>query len=529
MVCLLPLLFTMPRNYSVFFSVLLPMMISCWSVAYAQDTITYQVGILGGMSTQRYQPHWSTANRFGILDDTEGRVSLLSVRAATKHRFSSRWSIALGIEGVGKVSSQPNDLWLQQAYVALRYAAFELSGGRVEETIGSQHPTLSSGSLGVSGNARPIPRIMLAIPTYTDVPFTRGYVQVKGNYVHGWLGKERYVANAYLHEKSVYARAGGKLPVNLYGGLVHFAIWGGETSTVKIPSQFKDYLRIITGSSAIADGPNDPLIGEAANAAGDHLGFYDLGAHVSLQNFAVQVYQQTPFEDASGNNPFNGDRLLGVSITTKHSAIITGFLYEYLHTTYQSGPGLTDPANRDWYDLGPNYGYRYGGRDNYYDNYLYKTGWVYQDRIIGTPLFFTKSRAKRYIEGFADPDERGFDFNVVNNRVIAHHVGIEGNVSSVQYRLLGTFTRNYGTYGGINGGITRWGSIENPELEYAFKPARRQAYFMLEVTTHPFSSQWSLLTSLAWDTGQLTDNAGFLVGLRREGLFTLRRNQPGQP
>ena len=152
---------------------------------------------------------------------------------------------------------------------------------------------------------------------------------------------------------------------------------------------------------------------------------------------------------------------------------------------------------------------------------LYKTGWTYQDRIIGTPLFFTKSRTRLYVPGFVEPDQDNFDFNVVNNRVVAHHVGIEGYLRQAQYKLLSTFTRNYGTYGGLNNGIRYWGSIENPDAEYAFKPAQRQAYFLLEVASHPFSQQWSLLTSVAWDVGQLTNNVGILIGLRREGILTL--------
>lgn len=492
------------------------MLLSCLS-ASAQDTIQYQVGTQATLAGQQYLPHYSTANRFGIFEDTDRAGALLRAQVSASHAFSDRWSLVGRIDAIAKRSSQSRELWLQQGYLAIRYRAFELSGGRIEETTGSQPNALSSGSLGVSGNTRPIPRIKLALAEYTNVPFTRGYFQVKGTYVHGWLGPERHVANAYLHEKSAYGKLGGKLPVNIYGGLTHFAIWGGKTAGVEILNSVDDYFRVVTGRGAT---DNVLIMGEAVNAAGDHLGVYDLGAEVKLKNFKLQLYQQTPFEDASGNNPFNGDRLLGVGLKSRDNhALVSGVLYEYLHTIRQSGPGRTDPVD-GIYDADENYGYRYGGRDNYYNNYLYKTGWTYQGRIIGTPLFFTKARAKRYIEGFSDPDEGGFDFNVVNNRIIAHHVGIEGYVKTAHYRLIGTFTKNYGTYGGINGGIMRWGSIENPDAPYAFRPPQQQDYFMLEVESHPFSAQWSLLTSLAWDRGQLSNNLGLLVGLRREGIWT---------
>ena len=490
----------------------------------AQDTIRYQIGTQATLASQQYLPHYNTANRFGIFDDTDRVGGLLRAQISASHAFTDHWSIVGRLDAVAKWSSQLRELWLQQGYLALHYRALELSGGRVEETTGSQPTSLSSGSLGISGNTRPIPRIKLGFPEYTNVPFTRGYLQVKGSYVHGWLGPERHVTNAYLHQKSVYGKLGGKLPVNLYGGLTHFAIWGGTTAGVKILNTFDDYLRVVTGSGAT----NNALLGgEVVNAAGDHLGVYELGTEVALKDFNLHIYQQTPFEDASGNTPFNGDRLLGVSLRTKKPrSVVSGVIYEFLHTTRQSGPGRTDPAD-GVSDADGNYGYRYGGRDNYYNNYLYKTGWTYQDRIIGTPLFFTKARTKRYVPGFSDPDEGGFDFNVVNNRITAHHLGIEGYVKTARYKLIGTFTKNYGTYGGINGGIQRWGSIENPDAPYAFRPPQRQAYFLLEVESHPFSEQWSLLTSLAVDAGQLTDNVGVLIGLRRAGRWT--RKQEIQP
>ena len=495
--------------------------------AGAQDTLQYQVGTLSGAATQDYLPHWITANRFGILDNNEARVSLLRAQAKMTHRFTPRWSVTAGVDAIAKVSNQPNEVFLQQGYLKIRYGAFELSGGRVEETLGLPDPTLSSGALGVSGNARPVPSVRLAVPEFANVPFTRGYLQIKGTYVHGWLGPDRYVTDPYLHEKSFYGKLGGKLPVNLYAGVAHFVIWGGEVDGQQIPDKFKDYVRVVTGTSALPGGADDPFIGEALNGAGDHLGVYDLGVSVALKPLTMQVYHQTLFEDRSGNGILrNRDRLVGISVkSTKKKALVSKVLYEFLYTKYQSGPGLTDPDGGDGTDLTPNYGYRYGGRDNYYNNYLYKTGWTYQDRIIGTPLFFTKSRTRLYIPGFVEPDQGNFNFNVVNNRVVAHHIGVEGFLGQAQYKLLSTFTQNYGTYGGLNNGIQYWGSIENPDAEYAFKPAQRQAYFLLEVASHPFSQQWSLLTSVAWDVGQLTNNVGILIGLRREGILTLGRSK----
>ena len=77
---------------------------------------------------------------------------------------------------------------------------------------------------------------------------------------------------------------------------------------------------------------------------------------------------------------------------------------------------------------------------------------------------------------------------------------------------------------GINGGINRWGSITDPDAPYAFRPPKRQGYLLLEVETHPFSPQWSLLTSVAADFGELTDNVGVMTGLRRKGTVTVKND-----
>ncbi len=499
------------------------------SIALGQvDSIAYHIGVMGSTATQQYLPHWITANRFGILDDNEYAVSVLRGGLQANYKFFKTLKLEGKIDAVAKQSfraSQNSDFFLQQAYLQATYSIFELTGGRIERTLGTHAEGLSSGSLALSGNTRPIPMIFISVPEFESVPFTKGFIKFKGTYGHGWLEKERYVKSPYLHEKSFYLNFGGDFKINFSAGIVHFVIWGGEDASIgKLPSDFKDYLRVIMGKSGEGlDTTKNVLLGETANALGDNLGIYDFGLQAHLKNFDLSLYHQTPFEDWTGTRLFrNRDRLLGLHLKNKKTNhIVSGFVYEFLYTKYQSGPGLPGGVHDAPGDSG--YGYDFGGRDNYYNNYLYKTGWVYQDRILGTPLFFTLSRARLYFPGFVEPDRRRFNFNVVNNRVTAHHVGFMGKIKKVGYKFLSTLTKNYGTYGGINGGITEWGSIENPDLEYAFKPARNQYYFLLELESHPFSSNWSLLTTLAWDTGDLTRNVGILVGLKRQGLIKTKK------
>jgi len=95
-------------------------------------------------------------------------------------------------------------------------------------------------------------------------------------------------------------------------------------------------------------------------------------------------------------------------------------LYEYLNTTDQSGP---------FHDKD---GIVYGGNDGYFLNGSYPSGWSYFSRTIGAPFI----SSPLYNANGA--------LSTQNNRVQVHHFGIEGAIYDYQYRLLASFSKNYG-------------------------------------------------------------------------------------
>lgn len=455
------------------------------SYAYAQiDTIKYHVQTMAAHASQEYLPLWIVSNRYGVLED--GTDILLRAGLEAPYRNQKKFGISFGLDMVGKV----NDAFLQQGYLKIRYGKLELRGGRIEETTGTHHEVLSSGSLAQSRNARPIPKIALTFPQYVSVPFTNDYLKIKGYFGHGWLEKNRKIASPYLHEKNLYVKAGGKLPVNVHFGLVHYAIWAGTHPTKgKAPNKLVDYLRIITGKSGDRnDEGSQAFQGEIDNGLGNHLGIYDFGMNVQLRRYNILAYHQTFFEDLSGFKLFlNRDRLLGFSIKSKNEAkLINGLLYEYLSTIYQSGPGMHNVT---------------GGRDNFYNNSLYRSGWTYYDRIIGTPLFTTSQRAKHYFSDLKDYNM------IVNNRVIAHHMGFTGFLKkNMEYIFKATYTKNLGTYTGISMGP-----------DYPFTPPPNQFYLLFECNTKLYKSL-VLQTAFGMDAGDMTHNYGGLIGLKWQGI-----------
>ncbi|MDF9801081.1 hypothetical protein OKW21_006344 [Catalinimonas alkaloidigena] len=490
------------------------------TTGYAQqhkDTIAYSLDFFQTLSQKDYLPHYLASNRFGIFDLQDSRATLLRAATFTEQQLFKKGGFSLGLDAIYKASYQSSpvsSVFLQQAYGAFQYDFLKLTIGKKERTVGTHAEDLSSGSLAISQNASPLPQILLEVPEYTNVPFTKSFLQFKGSFAHGWFKDERFISKPFLHEKTFYLRFGGNKKFNVYTGLVHFVLWGGEHPTEgKIPASFRDFLRVIAAKSAEGvPATNNNIVGEQLNALGDNLGIYDIGASLSLRALDFEAYYQVPYEDWSGSRIWkNKDRLLGLVIKNKSESLyLTKINYEYINTLYQSGPGLTDARPNDF----DNFGYSYGGRDNYYNNYLYRTGWTHKGHILGTPLFFTNQRAQTYIKDFSDPDEGKFDFNIVNNRIIAHHIGLKGRViPQLEYKLLMTTTLNYGTYGGLNGGIQEWGSRTNPDLTYEFVPPLRQHYMLLESV---FKINDKLKTSITYtmEAGELSKNMGVMFGIK---------------
>jgi hypothetical protein len=76
-----------------------------------------------------------------------------------------------------------------------------------------------------------------------------------------------------------------------------------------------------------------------------------------------------------------------------------------------------------------------GGCDNYFTNSPYRSGWTSYGRIMGLPLILGSA-----------PNEDGYVYGIVNNRVRGHHVGVKGTIKKIPYRFRGTFTQNFGVY-----------------------------------------------------------------------------------
>src|SRR5690554_4060062 len=412
------------------------------------DSLKVTIGATATFATKDYQPLWIEALQFGSIArkgvDLTSHVSFTNShnlfeqkrKQSTGDTVISNFYLEYGFDLYNNRHFQ--EIFTKEAFVKAGYQSWELRAGQFTEISGEVDPMLSSGSFAVSGNALPIPKIGLAVTDYKDLPFTKGFLQFKGQFSHGWLGETNYVKGAFLHEKSLYVK-GGKRTFSLYGGLSHFANWAGTHPRGQAPSRFKDYLRIIAGAAGDAEDPvyhEGPV--DIANAVGNHMITSDIGMELKLSRTILKLYTQTIFEKGKGDssntnkrdelvalNIFGKDRLVGISWETRKPAFVQKVLIEGIYTKDQGGPII------------------FNGRFNYYNNATYATGWEYKDHIIGTPLFINRRQAAKYD---LDPTSTK-GWNIVSSRVSGFHIGLTGTINkTISYRSLLTYIRHHGNY-----------------------------------------------------------------------------------
>ena len=385
-----------------------------------RDTLLYtgEASVVSSSGAEAPSLLWHNTDGNIDLLPHSGNLSLGVIKPATR---PSRWfDYDFGVVLTGRISGSQRTIvppvikgtgYFRELYAHVRLYIVDITAGIHPMRVGAGDQELSSGSLLISGNAHPFPRISIGIDRWTAFPGLFGYVEVKGGLTHGWLGDNApVVSKTLLHHKFAGARLGGKLPVNVSYEFHHVAQWGGYSTVYgDLGNDFQAWKNAFLGRSG-GSMSNDQI-----NAQGNHIGYQELALDVKGEGWKVSAYWQHINED--GPIGFMGyetniqDGLWGVSAVQSRWPFISGVTYEFLNTTDQSGPF----HDRD--------GIVYGGADNYYSNGIYTQGWSYYGRIIGSPLLTTS-----------------------NNRVRAHHVGVKGDIYGWRYRVLCTYADNYGTY-----------------------------------------------------------------------------------
>ena len=423
-------------------------------------------------------PLWLNANKHGLssLENVNGYLRAAVIRPLSTDSLR-KWGVGYGVD-VAVAANYTSDVIVQQAFAELRWLHGALSVGSKEYPMQLKNNTLSSGSQTLGINARPVPQVRLSMPDYWTIPFTRGWVHVKGHLAYGMMTDEnwqkdftnqqnKYTEGTLFHSKAGYLKIGGnnefQAPLSLELGMEMASTFGGRSYLVPVAGGIIDVMDNQGGlrgmKNALMLAGSDQDEGVYHNAAGNQLGSWMARINYDEEEWRVAAYIDHFFEDHSQlyflgksgygtgdrwNNRTNGlmvynlkDMLLGVELNMKYGTWLKNLVIEYMYTKDQSGP--------IYHDNTPNLPFKVSGMDNYYNHSIF-TGWQHWGQVIGNPLY----RSPLYNnDGVID---------VRDNRFKAIHIGIDGILGQVGlfsslglfgplgYRLLATYQSGVGTY-----------------------------------------------------------------------------------
>lgn len=427
-------------------------------------------------------PFWLSSNQYGTIDPSSSNAGL---QVGLHQPFTQRHEIdyAFGAEMVGRASRHAT-AHVHELYGRLQYRGLQLTAGRREQMFGRVDTSLSLGSVTWSQNAPPLPKVSLSTDGYISVPGTDDALALNGYFAHGWHESDRFVEDVLLHEKYLYARfLPPSSPVTAHAGLVHHAQWGGtHPHRGEEPDSFGQWLDTLVGER------------ESDEASANHIASYDFGLDVDFGSVQGRLYREFYIEDIAGlwfRNVWDG--LWGVSLRRSEGpALVEAVLWEHLRMTRHNARFSAGEER---------------GRDRYYDHSVYRGGWTYQGRTLGIPLLTPAATTPGLPNNLP---------GMGNNIVVAHHLGVEGSLGTeLSYKLLGTYSRNYGAKR----------VCANPECTSTFDTNertedRRDQYSVQLDVRGPLVAQYNLWfrTALAFDVGAFReDQMGLSIDLTWRG------------
>ena len=464
----------------------------------------------GGGITQQYSA-LANASLYHLLDARERFSWGAGIDVWGGYASSAGYERYVG-NGQFEVQQQhPARIWVQEAYVEAKYRSIFAVAGQARKSSPIVKFWLSSGDLVWSNNARPPVGLRAGFIDFQNIPFTKGWVQIKGEFGYFRQLDDKWLENHYnyynqfittgtwLHYKSLHFRTKPDKPLVFtigaqsscqFGGTAKYYEDGQMTHTVKMDADLKAFWRtFIAGSGGNSSG--DSFV------EGNHLGTWDIALDYHLPHDGkLRAYTQWLWEDGSGIGKMNGfDGLWGLEYESAEAKLVNGAVIEYIDFTNQSGPIHWTPNDHPGTPITSHS----SGADDYYNNYIYN-GYQNRGMSIGSPFVKSPLYNQDGYMRYRDNVMRGF------------HAAISGWLHSDWfYRLMGSYRKAWGTPI-----IPRAGSVDDLSL-------MAQVWFTPERGCSPGS--WTFTAALAMDHGSLYgNNWGGLLGVTYSGnLFFKKR------
>jgi Capsule assembly protein Wzi len=472
-----------------------------WGQSSSQTRLFAEAHAYG--STSLAVPFWLRSNQFGVVPDRGKALGLtMGARQDSMKLFGNpAWQWRYAFEATVLTGTE-SALVIPEAFLQLRYKAFNLTVGRRREVMGLGDSTLTSGGFWWSGNALPMPKIVFETRDYVPLLFD-GAISGKFYMAHGWFGQESRTQEVLLHQKYLYLRLGKpSSKIKFYGGLTHQVQWGGRSAlwtrnqafNGQLPSDLATFFRVVLPQKGFGNPDTSRTNSSDFYYVGNHNGSVDMGMEWQINNVQLFLYKQTPYETGAlftGLTTFD-DGLYGIRLKLPSPKVRT-VLFE-----------MFDTRNQGIYEsfLAKVIGqpYRHPGEyEDYYNHSQYMDGWAYHGRGLGSPLVWPSTE-------FLSERTPRINYSV-NNRVIAWHVGVQGQIHKIDYRFRGT----YGVH------EVGYGYRKNDEFRALFPVPRSQYSFLLELEKKMdwLEGTW-LKVGLGYDSGTIsTSQLGTRISVRK--------------
>ncbi len=372
-----------------------------------------QVEFLGGaeisglFSSNESLPFWfytETNTAVGELSSVSGQAfAKATYSLSEKSQFEAEVSAFYRDEV--PTSFQRNNL-----YVSFTNNWLQITAGAKKQKEEAYGLSMTNKNFIWNNNARAIPGVLLEANNPLKISEVFLVDWGIGNY---FLNDARYVSDVMIHYKrlAVIAKLNEKNKITIR--LQHVAQWGGTSPDFgKLPTDFSTFLKVFLAKKTVVENGIE-------NQLGNHIGSLMIDYQFKTEIGNINIYFDHPFEDGSGTRYANfPDGLWGILFSPENSKFIRHILYEYSTTTDQSGA------------VGQS------GIDNYFSHSLYRSGWTYEQTIIGFPFILTDKTIE--ITNLTSP--------IISNRVTVHHLALSGNYKKLAWKLKSSYAKHLGTY-----------------------------------------------------------------------------------
>jgi len=364
----------------------------------------------GLVSSSDELPFWFHSNKRGRIDETTNISTLINGSAT--YNLSEKAKLVAGV-GLLYYDGYSDKIQFDESYLKLENSWLDAYVGRKQRTELYDGLSATNENILWSLNSRPL--LGVSLKTNRTIYLLKSAGVGFDASIEEFItdDEDRYVKDTRIHHKSFHLVFDKFEKFQLKIGLQHFVEWAGTSPIYgDLPSDFKAYTDVFLGQEG-----NDNVEGEEINALGNQMGSYEIYLNTIVSHYNVQLLYNHLFDDGSGrvlaNTP---DGRYGIFIEDQDKGNwIDSFMYELYYTKNQSKNSPTTD-----------------GRDNYFNNNLYQSGWTYEHRVLGVP-FIT-----------LDSDR----FRIINNTVLVHHFGISGIAfEKLPYKLLSSYRLNYGAKG----------------------------------------------------------------------------------